>query len=69
MGLKQMIERSFSLLRASLRSVRQRFFSFYLRLLMSLSHLAHNGCSARGSKGGRSISIVAFSTRHGSAAR
>jgi hypothetical protein len=27
MGLKQMIERSFSLLRASLRSVRQRFFS------------------------------------------
>jgi hypothetical protein len=27
MGLKQMVERSFSLLRASLRSVRQRFFS------------------------------------------
>jgi hypothetical protein len=26
MGLKQMVERSFSLLRASLRSVRQRFF-------------------------------------------
>jgi hypothetical protein len=62
MGLKQMIERSFSLLRASLRSVRQRFFS-----LLSppsddrMSQLAHNGCSARGSKGGRSISIVVCS--------
>jgi hypothetical protein len=62
MGLKQMVERSFSLLRASLRSVRQRFFSlYYPRLVMIAFQLAHNGCSARGSKGGRSISIVVCS--------
>jgi hypothetical protein len=61
MGLKQMVERSFSRLRASLCSVRQRFFFYYPRLVMIAFQLAHNGCSARGSKGGRSISIVVCS--------